>query len=64
MHQPPSPGQGHQGQGSETPLGKDVCEIIFLIFWINWPRCQNVPNDTQKGTLRDKLSQTSGLKDQ
>lgn len=62
MHQPPSPGQGHRDQGSETSLGEDVREIIF--FWINWPMCQKIPNGMQKGTLRDKLCQPSGLKDQ
>lgn len=43
MCKPPSPGQGHQGYESESSVGEDVRETIFLIFWINKPMCYNVP---------------------
>lgn len=46
MRQPPSPGQGHQGQGSEPPVGEDVRETILLVFCISWPVCHNVPTGT------------------
>lgn len=41
MRQPPSPGQGHQGQGSEPPIGEGVRETILLAFCISLcvPEC-------------------------
>lgn len=47
MRQPPSPGQGHQGQGSEPPFGEGVRETILLAFCISLSVCQDVLTGTQ-----------------
>ena len=59
MHQPPSPGQGHQVQESDPSSSGHVRETIFLIFYIHM--CQNVLVDT---TLRVEFGQPNGLNDQ
>lgn len=63
MRQPPSPGQGHQGQGSEPPFGEGVRETILLA---SAPAClcARMSPLVHRDTLRDERSQPSGLNDQ